>query len=211
MLSIISQVVPLEKRPIFGGVIGAMEGVAMVAAPLIGGALTDQATWRWCFYINLPIGGLVAAIVLFYLKVPRSKTSKISWSEKFDKLDLLGTTVFMPAVICFLLILQWGGEFDSREKTFSELYLQFHLGSKHDWNSLGIIALFCLAFVLFAVFCTIQYIKQDDGTVPPKIIRQRSIAFGCFYSLCAGSGLTVMAYYVRCLLDFLSYMTSMLT
>jgi hypothetical protein len=54
-LIILAYSVPLEKRPMYSGFIGSMYGIASVSGPLLGGVFTDKITWRWCFYINLPI------------------------------------------------------------------------------------------------------------------------------------------------------------
>jgi hypothetical protein len=54
-LIILAYSVPLEQRPMYSGFIGSMYGIASVSGPLLGGVFTDKATWRWCFYINLPI------------------------------------------------------------------------------------------------------------------------------------------------------------
>jgi MFS family permease len=54
-LLILAHSLPLEKRPAYTGLLGGMYGIASVAGPLMGGAFTDHATWRWCFFINLPI------------------------------------------------------------------------------------------------------------------------------------------------------------
>lgn len=177
-LIIISQVVPLRQRPRLGAIVGSMEGIAMITAPILGGFLTSNVSWRWCFYINLPIGGFVMAVVLFYLRTPPPPIeAHKSWVEKLRELDLVGTALLIPAIVCLLLALEWGG-------------------SKYRWNDLGIILLFILASVLVAMFTYFQWVKQDLGTIPPRIIKQRSILAGAFFSLCTSAALVVMTYYL---------------
>jgi len=180
-------IVPLSKRALLGGVIGAMEGVAMISAPLIGGFFTDRLTWRWCFYINLPIGAVVIGVVLLVLRVPPQKSEHvmqlkgIPWLAKAAylavHLDLLGMLLLIPAIVSVLLGLQWGG-------------------TKYPWSHLGIILLFVLAAVLLAVFCYFQHQKQDMAMVPPRILKQRTILAGFWFMLCTSSALVVMAYFV---------------
>lgn len=92
------------------GLLGAIFGIAIILGPLIGGALTSHTTWRWCFYINLPIGGVVMVVRAFTIKVPNSRTVTLSWTEKLWQLDPLGTLCLVPGVICLVLALQWGGQ-----------------------------------------------------------------------------------------------------
>ncbi|KAK6073445.1 major facilitator superfamily transporter [Seiridium cupressi] len=92
---ILSHKLPLRKRPIMFGLFGGMWGIASVTGPLLGGVFTDHATWRWCFYFNLPIGGVAMLVIFFFLSI--------------SKLDLLGATVLIPSIIMLLLALQWGG------------------------------------------------------------------------------------------------------
>ena len=72
------------------------------------GAFTTHLTWRWCFYINLPVGGVVAVIILFVLDSRPSK-NKDTIRQQIRKLDPLGTLFFLPGIVCLLLALQWGG------------------------------------------------------------------------------------------------------
>ncbi|KAK7422264.1 hypothetical protein QQZ08_009570 [Neonectria magnoliae] len=105
---ILTQIVPLEKRPIYIGFMGSMFGVASIIGPLMGGAFTDNVTWRWCFYINLPIGGAVFAVLVFCLQVPH-KSSSDTLKQQFIRMDPIGTALFLPGIVCFLLALRWGG------------------------------------------------------------------------------------------------------
>ncbi|KAL8832481.1 MAG: hypothetical protein Q9191_000251 [Dirinaria sp. TL-2023a] len=101
--------VPLRKRPQIQGLFGALFGIASIVGPLIGGAFTSNVTWRWCFYINLPLGGVAMVVIALCLKVPDGDT-KVPWTKKLSQLDALGTALLVPGVVCLLLALQWGGQ-----------------------------------------------------------------------------------------------------
>ncbi|RJE18775.1 Major Facilitator Superfamily [Aspergillus sclerotialis] len=172
---IIAQIIPLPKRPIYVGLMGCIFGLSSIVGPLMGGAFTDRVTWRWCFYINLPIGGVTLAILILFLSIPSQPKQSCSWSRHFIRMDPIGTVLFLPAVICFLLALQMGG-------------------TAYPWNNGRIIALFVLSGVLLISFIAVQIWQQEDATVPPRILWQRSIISGMVFAICVYGGLITMLY-----------------
>jgi MFS family permease len=186
-LIIMSLVVPLAKRGLLGGIIGAMEGVAMISAPLIGGVLTDKASWRWCFYINLPIGAVVLVVVLIFLRLPPQPMSpEIHYMTPVQRilsilsqLDLVGTAFLVPAIVCVLLALQLGG-------------------IKYPWGSLAIVLLFILSALLFGIFVFIQRQRKENAMIPSRILKNRTVLASFWFMLCTSSGLVVITYFVSC-------------
>ena len=168
--------IPLHKRPMYQGLFGAIFGVASVAGPLVGGAFTTKVSWRWCFYINLPIGGVVFVVLLFILSTPPSKNTD-TLKEQIMKLDPLGTIVFLPGIVCLLLALQWGG-------------------TTYSWDNARIIVLFILGGILIGIFIYIQFRMGDLATVPIRIISQRSVASGAFFSGILPGSMMVLIYYL---------------
>ncbi|KAK1147582.1 hypothetical protein N8T08_000924 [Aspergillus melleus] len=90
--------VPLEKRAQIQGLFGSIFGIASIVGPLIGGAFTSNVTWRWCFYINLPFGGVAVAIIVLCLQVPDRDSTKLAWKNKLSQLDALGTVVLISCI-----------------------------------------------------------------------------------------------------------------
>ncbi|KAI9350691.1 major facilitator superfamily domain-containing protein [Obelidium mucronatum] len=106
VLIIISDIVSMRDRGKFQGGIGACFGLASVIAPLLGGAFSDHVTWRWCFYINLPLGAITLATVIAFLNFPPEEGTI---REKIGRIDGLGAVVLFAAVVALVTPLQLGG------------------------------------------------------------------------------------------------------
>ncbi|RMJ11061.1 hypothetical protein CDV36_009311 [Fusarium kuroshium] len=171
---ILTQILPLEKRPMYIGMMGSIFGVASIVGPLMGGAFTDNVTWRWCFYINLPIGGAVLAVLFLFLHVPQV-TNTETLKRQFIRMDPIGTVLFLPGIVCLILALQWGG-------------------ASYPWSDGRIIALFIVAGILLLAFMGVQIWRQEDATTPPRIVSQRSVACGIVYAMCIGGGMISLLY-----------------
>jgi len=171
--------IPLEKRPMYQGFFGAVFGVSSVLGPLVGGAFTNNSrlTWRWCFYINLPIGAVAILLLILFLRLPPLPKSELTATEKFKRMDPLGNLVFTPSIVSLLLALQWGG-------------------STYAWNNARVVALLVLAAVLFAVWVVIQAYGGENATVPPRVFLQRSIVCAMAFALCVSGSMLVFAYYM---------------
>ncbi|CAM1509629.1 Fc.00g033680.m01.CDS01 [Cosmosporella sp. VM-42] len=169
--------VPLHKRPQIQGLFGALFGLASIVAPLIGGAFTSNVTWRWCFYINLPFGSVAMAVITFCLRVPDRDTTKLPWIKKLLQLDALGTGALIPCVVCLLMALQWGGQ-------------------TYAWSNGRIVALLTVAGVLGVAFVAIQGFLPKTATIPPRIVKQRSIMAASWSTICVGASQYIYVYYL---------------
>lgn len=147
----------------------AISQMGVVAGPLIGGTLTEHATWRWCFYMNLPIGG-VAALILVSIQIPdptiKAKFSMGLIHTVIPELDLFGWALFVPAIIMFLLALQFGN------------------GSSYTWDSATVIGLFCGAGVNATIFVLWERKMGEKAMLPGPLLRQRVIWCGCMFGTC---------------------------
>ncbi|MCJ1486454.1 hypothetical protein MMC06_006631 [Schaereria dolodes] len=176
--TIIAFSAPPKQRPAFTGLLGATYGTASVIGPLLGGVFTDNLTWRWCFYINLPVGGASAAIILFTFKTPdRVKPVKASLREKLLQMDFIGTFTLMAAVVCYLLALQWGGV-------------------TKPWGNATVVGLLVGFVLLLTVFGIIQWYSGERAILQGRLLRKRIIIVGCLYVSFLGGAFFALLYYL---------------
>ncbi|OQE04920.1 hypothetical protein PENVUL_c028G01477 [Penicillium vulpinum] len=157
-MTIISVILPPRKQAQFLGLNMGIGQLGIALGPIIGGAFTQNVTWRWCFYINLPIGGALA-ILLFLFKVPEPTTKlppRQVLGTAIKSLDLPGFMLISPAAVMFLLALQYGG-------------------TVHPWNSSIVIGLLVGAAVTFIIFLVWEYYQGDNAMVPFAMIKNRTV------------------------------------
>lgn len=178
LFATLAEVTPLRVRPIYTSVISGFEAIALIAAPILGGVLTQDVSWRWCFYINLPIGGAVIVALALYLPNTKPEGSKeLTWKELLYRLDIFGTLTLITSIACLFMVLSWAG-------------------TKFSWSSWQIILLLVVFILCLAVFCYDQFKQGDSAALPPRLLKQRSVISATLFTFCLNGALGVLQYYL---------------
>lgn len=174
VLTIIAFSAPPEMRPMLIGINGSMYGIASVCGPLLGGVFTHKVTWRWCFYINLPISGVAIFVLFFVLKLHNPKTGV---REGLAALDWMGSLAIVGGTIMFLLGLEFGGV------TF-------------PWSSAEVICLIVFGLVLVGIFIVVEWKVAKFPLIPMRLFTVRSNIASIAVSACHGFVFISASYYL---------------
>jgi len=150
IMAAIGLMVPPRERGKYQGIMMAVMPLAMIGGPLLGGLITDHASWRWAFYVNLPLGVISLIVCWFTLKLPRQERSSRV------RIDWWGSAVLSVWITALVLMLSWGG-------------------SQYEWNSPEIIGLGVTAVVGFVLFLVIES-KAAEPVIPLRLFSSRNFS-----------------------------------
>jgi EmrB/QacA subfamily drug resistance transporter len=166
-MAVVGDLVAPRERGRYQGYIAAAFAVATIVGPLLGGALTEHASWRWVFYVNLPIGA--AALAILSHRLPAAP------AEPPDRpFDAFGAAMLAGATGAFILTCIWGGD-------------------RYAWGSGPIVALI-VATVALTGALVLRERRAKDPIVPVRVLRMRSVAVASaalFFGLAALFAITV--------------------
>ncbi|CAE7202609.1 hypothetical protein P3342_010893 [Pyrenophora teres f. teres] len=148
----ISDIFSVRDRGAYFGIIGGVWALASSLGPVVGGAFTQKVSWRWCFYINLPIDGIAFFILLFFLDV---KTPKTPLREGLKAVDWLGSFTMTGGVVMLLLGLEFGG-------------------ITHPWDSATVLCLIIFGAVVIGIFFVIEWRVAPYPLMPLSLFSKRS-------------------------------------
>lgn len=176
---ILVQSTETRKRPMFTGLLSAIEGLATLSGPILGGAIVQSLGWRWCFYINAPIGAATILLTFFcFSDMPKSsEISRLALKQKILQLDLLSNMLIIPALTGLFLALSWAG-------------------TKYPWNSGAVIGPLISFVLLASAFIYNQRRRGDEAALPLRIMKHRSIIAGFVFIMCVNSTGSVLEYYL---------------
>jgi EmrB/QacA subfamily drug resistance transporter len=139
-MAIIADLVPPRERGRYQGLMAAVMPLAFIGGPLLGGLLTDHASWRWAFYINLPLGALALVVIALTMNLPHRRRGRVS-------IDWLGAFLLAAGIAALTLFTSWGG-------------------SQYPWDSWQIVALGVGAVVGLVAFVVVEPIIARRGGDP---------------------------------------------
>lgn len=148
VLAIIGDLVPPRERGRYQGMIAGIMAIALVAGPLVGGFITDHLSWRWAFYVNLPLGGVALVLLVATLRLPRYRTE--------HRIDWLGAALLAVGITAMVLITTWGG-------------------NEYAWRSPQIVGLVGLAVAALAVFAVVE-LRAVEPILPLGLFANRNFA-----------------------------------
>lgn len=168
-IAIIADIFPPAERGRWQGVIGAVFGMATVVGPLLGGWLTDNASWRWVFYVNIPLGLLALIILSFVLPTIKSEM-------RDKKIDYLGAGLLTAGLVPLLLALVWGG-------------------TEYAWDSPTIIGMFIGAAVMLVAFVFAER-KAPEPIISLEFFKNRAFAVSVTATFLTALGLFGAVIYI---------------
>ncbi|MEV6945898.1 MFS transporter [Streptomyces sp. NPDC051172] len=157
-MAIVGDVVPPRERGRYQGLFGAVFGATSVLGPLLGGLFTEHLSWRWVFYVNLPVGVVALAVIATALRIPR-RTAQ-------HAIDYLGTFLIAAVATCLILVASLGG-------------------TTLGWGSPQIIGLIVLGVALAVVFVAVER-RAAEPVLPLKLFRIRTFALSAVISFIVG-------------------------
>jgi EmrB/QacA subfamily drug resistance transporter len=178
--TIIGDVVSARERGKYMGLIGGVFGIATVAGPLIGGTLTDHVSWRWVFYVNVPIGIIALAVVVFALHLAKHSNK--------PKIDILGMALLAAASACIVFFSVWGG-------------------SKYSWHSPEIIGLGIGFVVLTALFLLAERYAAEP-IIPLRLFRSSAFNIAGLVGLTVGVAMFGAVSYVGFFLQMVDHVSA---
>ncbi|RJL32554.1 MDR family MFS transporter [Bailinhaonella thermotolerans] len=160
-ISLIGLLVPPRQRGKYQGLSGGLMALTMIAGPLVGGVITDSLSWRWAFYVNLPIGVVTLVVLAVAVRLP--------YERRPHRVDYLGTALVAAVASALVLAASWGGQ-------------------RYAWGSPQILGLFAVAAIGTALLVPVER-RAAEPVLPPAMFANRELMLSAALAAVTGFGM----------------------